>query len=174
MALPIVGDLSNPYSEIVAMAANITLAVAGAITRTVTVLSDPYTDLYEGTYPLIMPETVDWRLDRGPGGNTGTKNGSGVQGWTLQDVINPRNTATTRVADARNDLFTLVKAISAWFDVAPHRCLPVSGVKGATLAGEHIRMRYRGPFQAVDGGEIRVVVGLEISVIGLPHTGTLT
>lgn len=172
-----VGDPSNPLDEIVALAANITLAVAGKITRSVTVLSDPYDDLYTGTYPLIMPETVDWRLDRGQGGNTGTKNGSGVYGWTLQDVINQRPTDDeegTQVAAARNDLFTLVKAIAAWFDVAPHRCLPVSGVKGATLAGEHIRMRYRGPFQMEDAGEIRVVVGLEISVIGLPHVGTLT
>lgn len=173
-----VGDASNPLDEIVALAANITLAVAGKITRTVTVLSDPYDDLYEGTYPLVMPETVDWRIDRLQGGNTGIKGQAGVRpslyGWTLQDVVDPRGSAGTQVASARNDLFTLVKAITAWFDVAPHRCLPVGSIKGAQLVGEHMRMRYRGPFQAEDAGEIRIVVGLEISVVGIPHQGTLT
>lgn len=178
MTLPIVGAASNPYSEIIALAANITIACTGVLTRTVTVLSDPVDNFYEGTYPMIAPGDIDWRLDRLQGGNTGIKGQAGNQpsiyGWTLEDVVDPRGTPGVQVATARNDLLTLVAAIAAYFDVAPHRCLPVSGVKGATLAGEHIRMRYRGPFQAVDGGEIRVVVGLSISVVGLPHQGTLT
>ena len=179
-----IGDPSNPLDELAALGANLAAATTGVIARPVTVLTDPFDEFYGGTYPLLqIGDSFDWRLERMPsgGGVTGRKGQNPTQPsvyfGTLTDVVDPRAAAGTRVATARNDLLKLVKAIAAYFDVAPHRGLPVdvggSVVNGATLAGEYLRVRYSGPFREEEGGEIKVVVAFSISVAGIPHLGTL-
>lgn len=174
------GDPTNPLDELHALAAHFALATTGAISRPVTVKPLMYSGYYAGTYPLILFEGFDWKLYRpeSGGGLTGRKgqNPSDPSQYlfSLQDVVDPRGTSTTPVEDSITDLLTLLSAISAYFSHLPHRTLPINQQPTVTLAGEQIRVRYRGPFTSEDGGEVRVVLAGSISVVGLVQPGQLT
>jgi hypothetical protein len=94
--------------------------------------------------------------------------------FSIQDVLDPRGTSATPLEDSLTDLLSVLRAISVYFSHAPHRCLPVGGVPTVTLAGDQMRVRYRGPFTSEDGGEVRVVLAASISVLGIPQPGQLT
>ena len=167
---------TNPTSELLGLQVAITNAVAGAITRSVTVLNRDYDGFYEGTYPLIVLRLADFNLQVIAGGGLGIKGQqSTAQNYyaiEIRDVIDPRAEAGSRVANSQNDIYALIGAICDWFDTLSHSYLPDGGgINTAYKAGGHIRFRMARPFTSEDGGEVNVVVAGLIGVIGFARQG---
>jgi hypothetical protein len=166
---------TNPTDELDGLLAAFQAAVSGRISRAVTVRHRDYDGFWPGPWPLILLRLDTFTLRRISGGHTGSKGqqGSRTNLYTveIQDALKPRDHTPERVGAAQSDLYALITAITAYFDHVGNQTLPVGGVATATRAGEAIDFKVSRPFQAEDGGDVRIVAAGKISVLGLPRPG---
>lgn len=154
----------------------VTAAVAGAISRSVTVLSYEPDDFYSGPWPVIQiaPKRFNWELLTGGQlslvGNNDNRNKYTL---TFMDAIDPSASPGSLVANSQQDLYKLNQAVLNYFNVAPHRCLPDGmGAPRAVYAGPPFNAVFSGTLRGVNGGQVRNMLITLISVTSIPQQQT--
>lgn len=180
--MPVIQYVTNPLDELDGLKDGITLAVAGAITRTPNVINRQWTGFYNGPWPRISISDFVYHAYRIAGGNPpliGNDETKPSQYLVeLQDVVSFANgvpVSDTAVADSQTDLLKLFVAIQNWFDHKPNRCLPDQyGNARAKYTGIPLQMRSTPPFKESQGGDITVYKAFIVGVVGLPRRGSST
>jgi hypothetical protein len=171
---------TNPTDELDGLLSALVAATTGVITRTPVVRNRDYDGYYAGPWPLVLLRLDTFTVYRVSGGQTGMKGQDRQYGrpnlytCEIHDVLDPRSNGTDRVAASQSDLYTLIGAITAWYDHLPNQFNPVNGVPTCYRAGEDLVFKIARPFQQEDGGDIRIVAAGTISVYGLLRPGQAT
>lgn len=169
--------VADPFFELEGIADALTAALpTGTITRTITVRNRDY-DGFPGAdaFPFVLARLYEFNLfyiASNDKANSLTR--PSLYTLEIQDVIDPRSGLFERVAASQSDIYLIIRAIVAYFNVKPHQCLKdVNGVARAKNAGLMSRWKVAAPFQD-ESGESRLVAAALLGVQGLPHPQTDT